>query len=68
MLKRIQQDNDNGVLGLSFWTFIFKKERFVEFSNYKKKRISRKNVPAKMFPPNVFLKFFPPNFIFKSSR
>ena len=43
MLKHIGQDNFNGVLGLSFLTFIFKKEHFVEFSNPKKKQIGRSN-------------------------
>ncbi len=81
MLKRIQQDNDNGVLGLSFWTFIFKKERF-EFSNYKKisnfpQKCSCQNVPAKCVfenfpakrflkvPAKCFLKKFPPNSFWK---
>ena len=65
MLKHIGQDNDNGLLGLSFWTFIKKKSILKSFRIVKKNQISRQNVSAKMFPPNVFWNSSREMFFFK---
>ena len=54
MLKHIGQKNDNGLLGLSFWTFIWKRSILLSFRSENNistfpPKCSRQNVPAKMF-------------------
>ena len=51
MLKHTEQNNDNGLLGSSFWTIV-KKGAFCRVFEVKKVfHISRHYVPAKIFPP-----------------